>query len=57
MKKMKIITLPEYDDDEIKKIEEEFDTEEGWVKGDEVFGEDRDVESYFISIPLKKHKK
>lgn len=57
MKKIKIVTLPEYNDNEIKKIEEEFDTEEGWVKGDEIFGEDREVESYFISTPLKNIKK
>jgi len=41
--------IPSYSEDEIKEIEKEFDTEEGWVKADEVFGEDRVVESIFIT--------
>jgi len=53
----KTIKLPSYSEDEIKEIEKEFDTEEGWVKADEVFGEDRAVESIFISVFLDKKKK
>jgi len=53
----KIIKLPSYSEDEIKEIEKEFDTEEGWVKADEVFGEDRTVESTFTSVFLDKKKK
>lgn len=44
-KKMKIIKLPSYSEDEIKEIEKEFDTEDGWVKAGDVF---RTVESVFI---------
>jgi len=53
----KIIKIPAYSEDEIKEIEKEFDTEEGWVKADEVFGEDRIVESIFISVFLDREKK
>jgi len=40
--------LPKYTDEEIKRIEKEFDTEEGWIKADEVLGKDRVVKSIFI---------
>ena len=53
----KTIKLPAYSEDEIKEIEKEFDTEEGWVKADEVFGEDRVVESVFISVFLDRKKR
>jgi len=53
----KFIKLPAYDEDEIKEIEREFDTEEGWVKADEIFGEDRVVESIFVSVFLDRRKK
>jgi hypothetical protein len=53
----KTIKLPSYSEEEIKEIEKEFDTEDGWVKADEVFGEDREVESVFISVFLDKKKK
>jgi len=53
----KAVRLPSYSEDEIKKIEMEFDTEEGWVKADEVFGEDRLVESVFVSVFLDRKKK
>lgn len=52
----KNIKLPTYNEDEIKEIEKEFDTEEGWVKADEVFGEDRAVESTFVSVFLDRKK-
>ncbi|RLI78634.1 hypothetical protein DRP04_09915 [Archaeoglobales archaeon] len=45
----KTIKLPKYSEEEIKKIEEEFDTEEGWVKADEILGKDRVVKSTFVS--------
>ena len=45
----KTIKLPKYSEEEIKKIEEEFDIEEGWIKADEVLGEDRVVKSTFVS--------
>ena len=53
----KAVRLSSYLEDEIKKIESEFDTEEGWVKADEVFGEDRLVESVFVSVFLDRKKK
>ena len=52
----KAIKLPSYSEDEIKEIEKEFDTEDGWVKADDVFGEDRTVESVFISVFLDRKK-
>jgi len=53
----KVVKLPSYSEEEIKEIEKEFDVEEGWVKADEVFGEDRTVESIFVSVFLDRKKK
>lgn len=52
----KIIKIPEYSEEDIKEIEKEFDKEEGWVSADEVFGEEREVESFFISIGRRGSK-
>ncbi len=52
----KIIKFPIYSEEEIKNIEKEFDTKEGWIKANEVFGEDREVESIFISVFLDKNR-
>jgi len=40
--------LPKYTEEEIKRIEKEFDTDEEWVKADEELGKDRVVKSVFI---------
>ena len=56
---MEIITLPEYDDDEIRKnTKRNSIPNEGWVKDDEVFEEDREIESNLTSslLPLKNIK-
>ena len=53
----KTIKIPAYSGDEIKEIEKEFDTKEGWVMADEIFGKDRIVESVFISVFLDRKKK
>ena len=51
----KIVKIPEYSEEEIKEIEKEFDKEDGWTDADKIFGKDRKVESYFISL-VKKSK-
>ena len=52
----KIMKIPEYTEEQIKEIEKEFDKEEGWIKANEEFGENREVESLFLSLPIRNKK-
>ena len=53
-----VVKLPRYTEKEIKKIEKEFEGEEGWVSADELLGKDRKVESVFVfEIPERAKRK